>query len=290
MPVHKYCVGGDEMEYLVDRTRYRRQANSVKNDVDENKLVYKLIKKLLIQMVAGIIVLTVIYTAKVLDIQNFNDFMIEEVNREVPLEVVFEDLKNSALNIYRKIFKEQVEEIKEPVFEEDIINSEDIVDPILSIEANDVFVTEEAIEGINQMSDDANFIRENYHFICPIQGKITSKFGARESDNPIVTSYHSGIDIAGNTGTKIKSALDGIVTKASKSEAYGNYIIIKTEDVETLYAHCSKLNVKENQKVKQGDIIGEVGSTGWATGPHLHFEIRLNNRLVNPADVLNFGE
>ena len=83
--------------------------------------------------------------------------------------------------------------------------------------------------------------------------------------------------------------MEGTVTLASEEGEYGKHIDITNGDVLTRYAHCSKLLVKEGQKVKQGDKIAEVGSTGKSTGPHLHFEIRRNNRTINPEYILNFN-
>ncbi|MBQ9267796.1 MAG: M23 family metallopeptidase [Clostridia bacterium] len=224
-----------------------------------------------------------------------------EVNRELTLDVAYEQVKNEVAKIYDKLTNLVGHEAVIPTSTQEINHEENVdlssvtnedTEPILSIhtDVSTEPVYEEAVEGVNQMSEDAHFIKENYQLIYPIQGTVTSRFGVRVSDNPIVTAYHSGIDLAADTGTKIGAALSGKVITATTSEAYGKYIMIQTDDVVTLYAHCSKLNVKEGQEVKQGAIIGEVGSTGWATGPHLHFEIRLNGRLVNPADILDFGE
>ena len=103
-----------------------------------------------------------------------------------------------------------------------------------------------------------------------------------------MSSDHKGIDIAAKKGTKIKAAISGQVEEASSNSEYGNYIKIKKGEILTVYAHCKKLKVSKGDKVKQGDVIATVGSTGKSTGPHLHFEIRLSGRYINPRLVINF--
>jgi murein DD-endopeptidase MepM/ murein hydrolase activator NlpD len=123
--------------------------------------------------------------------------------------------------------------------------------------------------------------------ILPVEGNITSAFGYRL--NPITKkeSFHTGIDIASPKSTPIKAALAGTVKEAGKSTAYGNYILlIHDNGILTFYGHCDKLLKKQGDKVKAGDIIALVGSTGISTGYHLHFEIRINNKYVNPQLAL----
>ncbi len=111
-----------------------------------------------------------------------------------------------------------------------------------------------------------------------INGTITSRFGTRSDPITGETETHSGTDIAAPTGTPILSAADGIVELAGNfGNGYGNYVIIRHSiTTETLYGHCSVLNVRAGQLVKKGQKIAEVGSTGYSTGPHLHFEVIIN--------------
>ena len=147
-------------------------------------------------------------------------------------------------------------------------------------------VIEEA-KPLTQMEIDANEIKANYSFIVPLKGIISSRFGAREA-TAIVSANHAGIDIAANEGTTFVAAMEGKVTEISTEGGYGNHVYIQNNDVITLYAHCKSIYVKEGETVIQGKTIGEVGQTGNATGPHLHFEIRKQNRLVNPEYILTF--
>lgn len=135
---------------------------------------------------------------------------------------------------------------------------------------------------------DEEYIKSNFSLIKPVEGIVSSEFGKRDVDNPIVSKNHTGIDIAANTGTSIKAAMDGKVTISSTVGDYGYHIQIENNDVATLYGHCSKLLVKKGDIVKQGQVIAEVGSTGKSTGPHLHFEIKRANRYINPRSILQF--
>ncbi|HXW52378.1 MAG TPA: peptidoglycan DD-metalloendopeptidase family protein [Candidatus Acidoferrales bacterium] len=124
-------------------------------------------------------------------------------------------------------------------------------------------------------------------FQWPVRGPITSPFGMRV--DPITGRYalHSGIDIGADYGTPIQAAADGTVIFASWYGGYGNAIIIDHgSGLSTLYAHCSAMYVTVNQLVQRGQVIGAVGMTGYATGPHLHFEIRVNGVPINPLTRL----
>ena len=121
------------------------------------------------------------------------------------------------------------------------------------------------------------------------EGNITSKFGYRVS--PITNKYslHTGLDIAAPENTRIYSAYNGIVEKSEYHEINGNYIVIKHSDtLKTTYNHCNKLLVKEGETVRKGDVIALVGQTGYATGNHLHFEVLLNGKYINPLYVLSY--
>ena len=90
-------------------------------------------------------------------------------------------------------------------------------------------------------------------------------------------------------GTTINSATTGKVIQVSSTGDYGKHVRVQTGDLVVLYAHCSKIDVKEGQEINQGDKIGEVGDTGNTTGPHLHFEILIHDRLVDPEKIVNIG-
>ena len=120
--------------------------------------------------------------------------------------------------------------------------------------------------------------------IKPVSGVLSSRFGVRSS---IRSSAHTGLDIATSTGTPVAAAAGGTVTFSGWKGSYGNLLVITHENgVQTYYGHCSKLYATAGQSVSQGQIIAAVGSTGNSTGPHLHFEIRVNGVAYNPQNYL----
>lgn len=124
--------------------------------------------------------------------------------------------------------------------------------------------------------------------IFPCVGNLTSRFGSRNNPFGISsTETHSGIDISNSIGTPIKAAADGIVTYANWESGYGYVVKINHGNgYETFYGHNSKLKVTEGTQVKRGDIISLMGSTGRSTGPHCHFEVRLNNNPIDPLKLI----
>ncbi|WP_405404826.1 DUF5930 domain-containing protein [Paracoccus sp. Ld10] len=115
--------------------------------------------------------------------------------------------------------------------------------------------------------------------------RYTSGFGRRWG------RMHEGIDMAGPVGTPIHVTGDGVVTFAGRQGAYGNLIKIRHElGTETRYAHLSRINVKVGDRVSQGDRIGDMGNTGRSTGPHLHYEVRMNGRAVDPMSFIKAAD
>ena len=164
-----------------------------------------------------------------------------------------------------------------------------------SKETNDIENVESTIieenistSSMSEMELDIQNLRAAYTFINPLNGIVSSEFGARESKYQNVNGYHTGIDIAAENGTPIVASMQGIVEEVSNEGDYGKHLKIRCNNVSTLYAHCSKIFVKEGQIVAMGQKIANVGSTGNSTGPHLHFEIRVDSRFVDPAKIINF--
>ena len=152
---------------------------------------------------------------------------------------------------------------------------------------NEIIENKENKEKKSQTELDIEYVKKNFQMVLPLKGTITSRYGTREA-TPVVSANHQGIDIGANKGEAIYAAMDGIVVLTSEEGEYGKHIDIEKNDVLTRYAHCDKLLVKKGEKVKKGQKIAEVGSTGKSTGPHLHFEIRRNNRTINPERILRF--
>jgi murein DD-endopeptidase MepM/ murein hydrolase activator NlpD len=158
---------------------------------------------------------------------------------------------------------------------------------ILSGERRSMFLfeTEDGVEYFDQKGRGA----KKALLRTPIDGaKLTSGFGKRR--HPILgyTKMHKGVDFGAAVGTPIYAAGDGTIDKAGFEGAYGNYVRLRhTDNYSTAYAHMSRIakNIKPGRRVRQGEIVGFVGSTGRSTGPHLHYEIMIKNAQVNPMTV-----
>ncbi len=123
--------------------------------------------------------------------------------------------------------------------------------------------------------------------IAPIRGILTDGFGGRSDPFTGNAASHQAIDISSASGQPIRSPADGIVVKAEWANGYGNVIYVSHGyGYSTRYGHLSGYNVRPGQKVKRGDVIGFVGSTGRSTGPHLHYEVRLNGNPHNPLEYI----
>ena len=123
--------------------------------------------------------------------------------------------------------------------------------------------------------------------IAPVRGILTDGFGGRSDPFTGEAGTHNAVDISSAVGQPIRTPADGIVVKAEWANGYGNVIYISHGyGYSTRYGHLSAYNVKPGARVKRGDVIGYVGSTGRSTGPHLHYEVRVNNNPVNPLEYI----
>lgn len=268
-------------------------------------------RHLLRRMVIQIIICLVIYCTYYI-IKNFNfvfsNNVINQTNQVLSYDIDIQDAYCKIANYIKnyEYFSNQEEQENtsdsENIVENDDVNIEETetkVETPLTTEVNaEEQNTEETKEeekiaevknedsNINQMQKDANDIKQKYSLINPLVGQITSRFGPRDSTEKIVSSYHAGLDIAANTGTVFVSSMEGEVVYSGELSGYGNCIQVQKDDVLIIYGHCNKLYVNKGDMVAQGQQIGEVGATGNATGPHLHFEIRKSGRYVDPELIL----
>ncbi|KER37583.1 hypothetical protein AL00_04705, partial [Sphingobium indicum F2] len=121
---------------------------------------------------------------------------------------------------------------------------------------------------------------------APVAGRMSSSFGMRR--HPILgyTRMHAGIDFAAHYGSPIYAATDGFVSYAGRHGGHGNYVRLEHGNgLATGYAHMSRIAASPGQRVRQGQVIGYVGSSGLSTGPHLHYELYRNGRTINPLSV-----
>lgn len=116
----------------------------------------------------------------------------------------------------------------------------------------------------------------------PVRGELTSPFGYREHPITGQKDFHTGTDLAAPEGTPIGAAYPGEVVEVGKSEVYGNYVTLFHGGFATRYCHCAAITVREGMKLRQGETVALVGSTGISTGPHLHFELVIQGKNADP--------
>ena len=291
----------------------RKRASGVRvstGNVNKNeKVKISLFKKMIMQMAICIVIYIIFYLIKNSNYM-FSEDVINKTKEFLSYDINFGNIQNSITSFFNEnkdkfgflsIFDNTEEnnensENSENNVENNTENTDENANSVGGIGgANSNEVVKEDKEEDKDEEDtkksqselDIEYIKENFNFMVPVEGTVTSRYGKREATE-VVSANHSGIDIGARTGTPIYAAVDGVVTVSSSEGEYGKHIDITSEDVLTRYAHCSKLLVKEGQKVKKGDKIAEVGSTGNSTGPHLHFEIRRDNRTINPESIIDF--
>jgi len=125
----------------------------------------------------------------------------------------------------------------------------------------------------------------------PLKGPITSRYGKRRDPLNKKSAFHTGIDFRGKRGEKIRSTADGIVKKAFKNGGYGNYVMIDHGNgYTTSFSHMQKYLVRRGDQIKRGQVIGLVGNTGRSTGPHLHYEVALDGKTINPYNFMKIAK
>ena len=159
-----------------------------------------------------------------------------------------------------------------------------------SVESSNIEETKEYQTAVSTISSEEPYLQyiydNNIKFVMPTKGTISSKFGAREVIFEDIDSYHTGVDIANKKGTHIYSSINGKITKVANNKYNGNFVEITNGKVTTKYAHMDSVVVKQGAEIKAGELIGYMGETGYATGPHLHFEVVVDSVKIDPAKVL----
>jgi len=141
------------------------------------------------------------------------------------------------------------------------------------------------LPGAKPLAETRYVVKNRFHW--PLKGRFTSGYGKRTHPISRKRHFHTGIDIAAKTGVPFYAAADGVVIFAGNGGSYGNMIILKHKDgYLTVYAHASKILIKKGSYVKQGALIGKVGTTGTSTGSHLHFEVKKNKKTIDPRKAL----
>lgn len=294
----------EERQRRAEELYYRRQnrVNEVRTTtVNVNpKKNYRLLKRVIIQIIICALIYGVIYKLQ----SNTDSFSVDSINYlkgaiayDIDMNKAFESVKNymAAYNLEgtpNNINTNNV--VEENTVTEEAVTDNTLQEATLAVSEEVIENTEqpqqvvEEASSVSQMEEDATYIKSHFSFIKPLEGTVTSRFGLRNPTTATVPKYHTGIDIGVPEGTVFVSAMEGTVELVSSVGDYGNHVKITNGEVTILYAHCKTIYVKEGDKISQGQQVGETGSTGNVTGPHLHFEIRRNNEYVDPDLILDF--
>lgn len=155
------------------------------------------------------------------------------------------------------------------------------------IQTSQALTTQEKLELVAKASDEGFVYPENVNMVIPLNGEVTSPFGTREHPVYGQDTEHYGVDIAGKHGSTVISTAPGKVIEVRVDDIYGNCILIQhTERIKSFYAHLDTISVIEGEIVDSNTKIGEVGSSGIATGPHLHFGVRVDDEPVDPEKYI----
>lgn len=250
----------------------------IQNDYVSKKTAYKkakkrMAKKLIIQSLVCLIIYFGIYATNDTNSNKFNEAfknIKENAQKNINMELIKEKIENTKVWVRNKLNSITMENVEDTSTNDESentqINIEENVADESTLPINDEAASVNIAEQEETKTQEEIDIEEakSKNIIWPLNGIITSGFGPREATE-IVSGNHHGLDIGGNIGASIVSAMNGIVTLVSSEGDYGKHIKIENGDITTLYAHCSKLLVKEGQEVSQGIEIAKVGQTGRAT-------------------------
>jgi murein DD-endopeptidase MepM/ murein hydrolase activator NlpD len=163
----------------------------------------------------------------------------------------------------------------------------DDLDSRLSLLGHDSLFVETELQDLYELLGDQKAFLSALPTRRPAIGYFTSGFGVRKSPIGGAVKMHEGLDIANHVGTAIRAPADGIVTFADVKSGYGRTVVLDHGyGLETWYGHAQKLMVSKGQHVRRGEVIAQMGSTGRSTGPHVHYEVRVNGYPVNPLSYI----
>ena len=281
-PAYSVSLNGEDLGYVGDEEEF-------KNEVNENILTPSE------SNVAFVELDNVEYTFSLVSRSEVNEdevmLALEQSAQNVYRVFEVADLNNEETKIYVNTMEEAeeiVSTLKEQYgeIEPDLVINQIYLDNADEVNEETIKLAKQELtnslqEELEEKQEiDSRTVNGIYLAVVPVTGRITSRFGAVES---IRDHTHKGIDIAATRGTPILATASGTVTFAGWSSGYGYLVKIDHGNgVETYYGHCSKLYVSAGDTVEAGKQIAAVGSTGNSTGNHLHFEIRLDGKQVNP--------
>ena len=281
-PAYSVSLNGEDLGYVGDEEEF-------KNEVNENILTPSE------SNVAFVELDNVEYTFSLVSRSEVNEdevmLALEQSAQNVYRVFEVADLNNEETKVYVNTMEEAegiVSTLKEQYseIEPDLVINQIYLDNADEVNEETIKLAKQELtnslqEELEEKQEiDSRTVNGIYLAVVPVTGRITSRFGAVES---IRDHTHKGIDIAATRGTPILATASGTVTFAGWSSGYGYLVKIDHGNgVETYYGHCSKLYVSAGDTVEAGEQIAAVGSTGNSTGNHLHFEIRLDGKQVNP--------
>ena len=269
-------------EAIYEKRKQGENRPITKVSINNQKKDVKLLKKMIIQILICMTIyfgIYMIYNNKYVFSEDFIKKANEILSYDTNFKEIYESVKNQIQSWISIINND------EKIQEEDNNNGQEGIGG-----AEEKIETENTVENqvteISQEEKDIQDVKNTTTFIKPVEGVISSQYGRRDTATSSVPKNHTGTDIAAVTGTKIKSSTEGEVVLVSEEGDYGKHLKVQIGEVSIIYAHCNQIYVKQGEKVVQGQEIAEVGSTGNSTGPHLHFEIRISERTVNPQSIL----
>ena len=297
------------------KTKYYYDKNSLsyrKVEVNKSTQIRNILAFLISSMFFGIMVLLILLKSPLIntpteltqarEISNFK-LQFNLLNKKIDqLNMVLEDIEQRDNNIYRVLFETSPipSDVRKAGFGginryenlKGFENSDLVVETTKKIEilTKQIVIQSKSLDEIERLASDKEKLLASIPSIQPIKNddltRMASGFGYRTDPFDKSRKMHGGMDFTAPRGTPIYAASDGKIIRAdARSSGYGKHIRIDHGfDYVTLYAHLDKYNVKRNQKVKKGDIIGFVGSTGRSQAPHLHYEVRKDGKKYNPIN------
>ena len=260
-----------------------------KSEKKEKKDI-KLLKKIVIQLIICTCIYLVIYTIqnnKYIFSEDFINKVNEIISQDIDFTKLYRDTKNYIMSLFNKQESQEDNQEQNTNTVEKNLNNNGIGGAVEETKQPEETNQEtQKNQNLSQEEQDILNVKNTTSFIKPVEGTISSIYGFRDTATGSVPKNHTGTDIASTTGTKIKSATNGQVVLVSEEGDYGKHLKIQIGEVSIIYAHCNNIYVKEGDQITQGQEIAEVGSTGNSTGPHLHFEIRISERTVDPQKIL----
>ncbi len=282
-PVYEVTVAGEKIGYINNLNEFKSEVEEQIINKEEDNVAYTSFvnepeyeQRLITRQ-------SKVNNSEILDKLKQNNTVTTYKYYEVSLNNETKTYVNT-LDDATKIVDEIKEQFDTEELELDIQINEEYTEDIAKINTDSLqnasITVETAAEEIKEENEAIAVINNVKLAVLPVNGRISSRYGESSSRRK---STHTGLDIACSSGTDIKVVSKGIITFAGRSGSYGNLVKVDHgEGVETWYGHCSKIYANVGDEVKPGDVIAAVGSTGNSTGPHLHFEIRINGSTVNP--------